>query len=80
MDWIGKRTSEDAAPSDAPEGGKTLVAVFSLAGAYTVGVIENGNTAILADRIVEATGGDLFSIKAVTPYPTTYDGLLEISQ
>lgn len=73
---------EDAAASEEEtQGNKTLVAVFSLAGEqYGVGVIEKGNTAIIADMIVEVTGADLFSIEAVTPYPETYDGLLEISQ
>ena len=73
---------EDAAASEEEtQGNKTLVAVFSLAGEqYGVGVIEKGNTAIIADMIVEVTEADLFSIEAVTPYPETYDGLLEISQ
>ncbi|MCI8817212.1 MAG: flavodoxin [Angelakisella sp.] len=73
---------EDAGASEEEtQGNKTLVAVFSLAGEqYGVGVIEKGNTAIIADMIVEVTGADLFSIEAVTPYPETYDGLLEISQ
>lgn len=75
----GEPSAED--PTEAENGSKTLVAVFSLAGEqYGVGVVEKGNTAIIADMIVEATGGDLFSIEAVTPYPETYDGLLEISQ
>ena len=62
-------------------GTKMLVAVFSLPGEqYEVGVIEEGNTAIIADMIVEQTGADLFRIENVTPYPDTYDGLLEISR
>lgn len=72
---------EDTSAPEESEGNKTLVAVFSLAGEqYGVGVIEKGNTAIIADMIVEVTGADLFSIEAVTPYPETYDGLLEIPQ
>lgn len=73
--------SESEPPAEEETGSHVLVAVFSLAGEqYSVGVIEKGNTSILADMIVEATGADLFSIEAVTPYPTTYNGLLEISQ
>lgn len=73
--------SESEAPVEEETGSHILVAVFSLAGEqYNVGVVEKGNTSIIADMIVEATGADLFSIEAVTPYPTTYSGLLEISQ
>ena len=58
-----------------------LVAYFSLAGEqYGVGVVEEGNTSIIAHMIAEQTGADLFEIKPVTPYPTTYQGLLDISQ
>lgn len=72
---------EDTSAPEESEGNKTLVAVFSLAGEqYGVGVIEKGNTAIIAEMMVETTGADLFSIEAVTPYPATYDGLLEISR
>lgn len=62
-------------------GSSTLVAYFSLAGEqYQVGVVEEGNTSIIAHMIAEQTGADLFEIEPVTPYPETYDGLLEISQ
>ena len=69
-------------PAETGAGGsKILVAVFSLPGEqYEVGVIEEGNTAIIANMIVEQTGADLFRIENVTPYPETYDGLLEISR
>lgn len=43
-------------------------------------MIEKGNTEIVAEMIAEATGADLFSIQLVTPYPDTYEGLLEVSQ
>ena len=72
---------EDTSAPEESEGNKTLVAIFSLAGEqYGVGVVEKGNTAIIAEMMVETTGADLFSIEAVTPYPATYDGLLEISR
>lgn len=58
-----------------------LVAYFSLAGEqYNVGVIEEGNTSIIAHMIAEQTGADLFEIEAVTPYPETHSELLDVSQ
>ncbi len=58
-----------------------LVAYFSLAGEqYGVGVIEEGNTSIIAKMIAEQTGADLFEIEAVNAYPETYDGLLDVSR
>lgn len=58
-----------------------LVAYFSLADEqYEVGVIEKGNTQIIAEIIAAQTGADTFSIERTTAYPTTYDGLLEVSR
>lgn len=45
-----------------------------------MGVIEEGNTAIIAKMIAEQTGADTFEIEAVNAYPETYDGLLEVSR
>ena len=73
---------------------RILVAYLSRAGEnYNVGVpqagsasaayagyIEKGNTAILAEVIAEATGGDLFAITTVTPYPDDYASMLRIAQ
>lgn len=62
-------------------GTKMLVAFFSLTGEqYEVGVIEKGNTHIVADMIAEQTGADSFQIEGTAAYPETYDGLLEISR
>ena len=74
--------TEDNNHSEQPEGGsKMLVAYFSLAGEqYGVGVIEEGNTSIIAHMIAEQTGADLFEIKAVNPYPTSHSELLEVSR
>ncbi|MDE6024931.1 MAG: flavodoxin, partial [Lachnospiraceae bacterium] len=64
-----------------PAGSNILVAYFSLADEqYEVGVIEKGNTQIIAEMIAEQTGADTFSIERAVAYPTTYDGLLEISR
>lgn len=42
-----------------------LVAYFSLAGEqYEVGIIEKGNTEIVAEKIAEKTGANLFKIEA----------------
>ena len=54
---------------------------FSLADEqYEVGVIEKGNTEIIAEIIAEKTGADMFRITADTNYPTTYESLLDISR
>ena len=58
-----------------------LVAYFSLAGEqYDVGVIEKGNTEIIAEMIADATNADVFKIESTEAYPTTYDGLLDVSK
>ena len=47
---------------------------------YTVGVIEKGNTAIVAEMIAEQTGADLFEVlPADDHYPMTYDALTEVA-
>ena len=50
------------------------------ASAAYAGYIEKGNTAILAEIIAEATGGDLFAITTVTPYPDDYATMLQVAQ
>ena len=74
--------ADHTAQTEQTEGGShMLVAYFSLAGEqYGVGVIEEGNTSIIAHMIAEQTGADLFEIKPETPYPTTYQGLLDVSR
>lgn len=53
---------------------KILIAYFSRADEnYGVGVIENGNTQIIAEMIADETGGDLFHIERDTPYSADYD-------
>ena len=74
--------TDDTAQAEQTEGGShMLVAYFSLAGEqYGVGVIEEGNTSIIAHMIAEQTGADLFEIEAVTPYPTSHSELLDVSR
>ena len=62
-------------------GSKALVAYFSRAGEnYNVGVVEKGNTAVVAEMIAEQTGADLFEIRPVTPYPSDYNEMLAVSR
>lgn len=58
-----------------------LVAYFSRTGEnYSVGNIEKGNTHIIADMIAGQTGGDMFEISTVTPYPDDYDACTEVAK
>ena len=63
------------------DGTTILVAYFSRTGEnYSVGTIEKGNTHIVADMIAEQTGGDIFEISTVTPYPDDYDACTEVAK
>ena len=59
-----------------------LVLYFSRTGEqYTVGVIEKGNTAIVAGIIAEQTGADLFEVlPADDHYPVTYNALTDVAK
>ncbi len=58
-----------------------LIAYFSRAGEnYNVGVVEKGNTEIIAEMIANETGGDLFKIETVETYPDTYDECTKVAQ
>ena len=50
------------------------------ASAAYAGYIEKGNTAIMSALIAELTGGDLFEITTVTPYPEDYASMLRVAQ
>ena len=79
----GQENSEETANEQETKesGSKVLVAYFSLAGEqYNVGVIEEGNTAIVAKMIAEKTGADLFEIKPVKSYPDSHSELLSVAQ
>lgn len=65
-----------AAPRDT-----ALVAVFSKTGEqYNVGVIQEGNTMIVAKMIVAATGADLFEIRPAKAYPESYDETTDVAK
>ena len=60
---------------------RILVAYFSRADEnYGVGVVEKGNTEIIAEMIAEETGADTFKIERATPYPADYDECTEEAQ
>ncbi|MBQ9016007.1 MAG: hypothetical protein IJ109_07765 [Firmicutes bacterium] len=60
----------------------TLVVYFSRTGEqFTVGTIDKGNTAIVAEMIAEHTGADTFEILPQEDYyPYTYDELTEVAK
>ena len=74
--------AEAPAKNDAASAGKkALVVYFSRADEnYNVGVIEKGNTRILAEMIAEAMGADTFEIKPAKPYPKEYTPCTEIAK
>ena len=80
-----EKTPADEADADAAgadsEGG-ALVVYFSRTGEqYKVGVIDEGNTAIVAKMIAERTGADMFEVMpAEDTYPATYDELTEAAK
>jgi|GEM_PF-28463 len=84
IDDVEQNTSQanNATQPEQKEGDSNiLVAYFSLAGEqYGVGVIEEGNTSIIAHMIAEQTGADLFEIEAAAPYPTSHSELLDVSR
>ena len=76
-------TAENNAPAtETGTGSKSIVVYFSRTGEqYGVGVIEKGNTAIVADMIVEQTGADSFEILPKSDnYPMTYKELTDVAK
>ena len=75
--------AEPETPSETPgaSGSRILVLYFSRAGEqYNVGVIEKGNTAIVAEMIGEAIGADLYEVlPADDRYPMTYKELTDVA-
>ena len=60
--------------------GKMLVVFFSRAGEnWQVGTVSRGNTALLADYIVEFTEADVFEIVPETAYPSSYNETLTVA-
>lgn len=66
--------------SGAKKDAKILVAYFSRADEnYNVGVIEKGNTQILAEFIADELKADTFRIQTVTPYPKAYKACTDVA-
>ena len=63
-------------------GTRTLVIYFSRTGEqYTVGVIDKGNTAIVAEMIAEKTCTGLFEVLPIDDhYPMTYNELTDVAK
>ena len=75
-------TENTAKSEDSEEKGKILVIYFSRTGEqYTVGVIDKGNTAIVAEMIADETGADMFEVlPADDHYPLTYAELTDVAK
>lgn len=63
-----QQSSENLEPS--ADGGNILIAYFS----------KTGNTETIANMIAEQTGGELFKVETVTPYPEDYDETVDIAR
>lgn len=78
-------TTESISPAGqetVAQGSSILVVYFSRTGEqYSVGVIDKGNTAIVAEMIAEETGADLFEILPQEDYyPYTYNELTDVAK
>ena len=75
-------TPADNADRSDPEGSRILVVYFSRTGEqYTVGVIDHGNTAIVAEMIADETGADVFEVLPEDDhYPMTYNELTDVAK
>ncbi len=74
--------AEDNADGKDSEGSHVLVVYFSRTGEqYIVGVIDHGNTAIVAEMIADETGADLFEVLPEDGhYPMTYAELTDVAK
>lgn len=67
--------------TDMKNSKKVLVVFFSRTGEnYAVGNIEKGNTHIVAEMIAKESGGKLFRIETVKPYPDEYKACVEVAK
>ena len=78
------RPEQETTQNDKTQTGAnhTLVVFFSRTGEqYTVGHIDKGNTAIVAQMIADETGADMFELKPKDDhYPNTYNELTEVAK
>ena len=78
-----ENTDNSEEPVSGPdESSGILVIYFSRTGEqYTVGVIDKGNTAIVAEMIADETGADLFEVLPEEDYyPYTYKELTDVAK
>lgn len=75
-----EQTEEDSNNAEETSTSSVLVVYFSRTGEqYNVGVIEKGNTAIVAEMIAEKAGADTYEIlPADDHYPMTYKELTDV--
>lgn len=78
----GAEDAANAAVTETKSSSDALVLYFSRTGEqYVVGVIDKGNTAIVAEMIAEQTGADLFEVLPEDDhYPMTYDALTDVAK
>ena len=77
----GTASEPEPATGEPASSSNILVVYFSRTGEqYTVGTIDKGNTAIVAEMIAEKTGADLFEILPETDYPYTYANLTDVAK
>lgn len=80
MTAVSVTFSSPAATAETEHHDNVLITYFSRAGEnYNVGVVERGNTDLLAEIVAEETGGELFRIETVKEYPSAYDEMLTIA-
>ncbi len=72
----------NAAGTETESSSDKLVIYFSRTGEqYVVGVIDKGNTAIVAEMIADQTGADIFEVLPEDDhYPMTYDALTDVAK
>ena len=76
-----EKNSNEKISAENKSHGKILIAYFSRAGDnYEVGIIEKGNTRIVADMIAEKVDADVFEIKPVKNYPADYRECTEVAK
>ena len=77
---VSSAFSSPDATAEEPHHDNVLITYFSRAGEnYNVGVVERGNTDLLAEIVAEETGGELFRIETVREYPSAYDEMLTVA-
>ena len=81
-DGSANETPADNSDGNDSESSRILVVYFSRTGEqYTVGVIDHGNTAIVAEMIADETGADLFEVLPEDDhYPMTYNELTDVAK